>query len=230
MVPGSTGRRTQPGTISNASAREAKKKRTLKIIQLLKKAYPEAKCALAHRNPLELLIATILSAQCTDKRVNIVTQDLFRKYKTASDYASAKEETFQQEIRSTGFYKNKARNIIACAKELEKTHGGKVPKTMEELTKLSGVGRKTANVILGNAYGIAGLVVDTHVTRIANLLGLTRQKDPVKIEFDLMPIIPKREWTMFSHLLIQHGRACCVARRPDCTRCPINRHCPSSSV
>ena len=207
---------------------EALKKRTLKIIQRLKIAYPEAKCALEHKNPLELLVATILSAQCTDKRVNLVTKDLFKKYRRAEDYADAVQEKFEQDIRSTGFYRNKARNIIACCKAIVENHGGKVPNTLEELVKLDGIGRKTANVVLGNAFNTPGLVVDTHVTRISRLLKITKEEDPVKIEFDLMPIVPKKEWTLFSHLLIHHGRACCIARRPNCPKCPVKEYCPSS--
>lgn len=203
------------------------KSRTLKIIRTLKKAYPEAKCALEHKNPLELLISTILSAQCTDKRVNLVTKDLFRKYRTAEDYAGASQHEFEQDIRSTGFYRNKARSIIACCRDIVEKHRSRVPRTMEELIQLAGIGRKTANVVLGNAFDTPGLVVDTHVTRISRLLGLTRQKDAVKIEFDLMPIVPKKEWTMFSHLLITHGRRCCIARRPDCPHCPVRQYCPS---
>ncbi|MBI4430438.1 MAG: endonuclease III [Candidatus Omnitrophica bacterium] len=210
--------------------KEALKKRTLKIIRLLKKAYPDAKCALAHRSPLELLVATILSAQCTDKRVNLVTKDLFRKYRSADDYANASRAEFEQDIRSTGFYRNKAKNIIACCKAIVSEHGGKIPETLEELVKLSGIGRKTANVVLGNAFNTPGLVVDTHVRRISRKLKLTGKADPVKIEFDLMPIVPKEEWTQFSHLLIHHGRACCVARRPKCSECPVEELCPSSAA
>ena len=209
---------------------EALKKRTLKIIQRLKIAYPEAKCALQHKNPLELLVATILSAQCTDKRVNLVTKDLFKKYRRAEDYAQAVPGEFEQDIRSTGFYRNKAKNIIGCCKSIVEIHGGKVPDTLEELVKLDGIGRKTANVVLGNAFNTPGLVVDTHVTRISRLLKITKEEDPVKIEFDLMPIVPKKEWTLFSHLLIHHGRACCIARRPNCPKCPAKEYCPSSTV
>lgn len=198
-----------------------------KILTRLGKAYGPGKCALHSSNPLELLVAVILSAQCTDKRVNIVTPHLFKKYKTAQDYAKAHPATFEEEIRSTGFYKNKARNIIACAKEIVAKHDGKVPNKMEELVKLPGVGRKTANAVLGNAFGIPGLCVDTHMIRINQKLGLTKNTDPVKIEFDLMPIVPEKEWTEFSHLIIHHGRVRCFARKPDCSHCAINDLCPS---
>ena len=200
--------------------------RAKKIISLLKKEYPEAKCALGHQNPLELLIATILSAQCTDERVNIVTEKLFKKYKKAEDYARASQKELEKDIHSTGFYRNKAKNIRACTKDIVGKHKNKVPKTMEELVKLAGVGRKTANVILGNIYETPGLVVDTHVKRLSNRMGLTKQKDPVKIEFDLHTVIPQKEWTIYSHLLIWHGRKVCTARRAKCDECSINKYCP----
>ena len=205
--------------------------RTRKIVARLEQAYPGAKCALRHENPLELLVATILSAQCTDARVNMVTPALFAKYKTARDYAAANPATFEQEIRSTGFFRNKTRSILGMAQALVERHGGNVPATMEDLTALPGVGRKTANVVLGNAYGKnEGIVVDTHVQRIAGLLKLTRQQTPEKIERDLMDLVPRDKWTLFSHLLILHGRAVCVARRPKCETCVVNRWCPSSKV
>jgi endonuclease-3 len=206
---------------------DQKKARAKKIIARLRKAYGGVGCALHHSNPLELLIAVILSAQCTDKRVNLVTPALFKKYRKAQDYAEANQKTFEEEIHSTGFYKNKAKNILACAKEIVEKHGEKVPNTMEELVKLPGVGRKTANAVLGNAFGVPGLCVDTHMIRINRKLGLTKNSDPVKIEFDLMPIVPEKEWTDFSHLIIHHGRVRCFARKPDCANCAVNDLCPS---
>lgn len=203
------------------------KDRVKKIIARLRKAYGEVGCALHFSSPLELLVAVILSAQCTDKRVNKVTPALFKKYRSAKDYTQANPKTFEEEIRSTGFYKNKAKNIIACAKEIVEKHGGKVPNTMGELVKLAGVGRKTANAILGNAFGVPGLCVDTHMIRINQKLGLTKNTDPVKIEFDLMPIVPEKEWTDYSHLIIHHGRVRCFARKPDCANCAVNDLCPS---
>jgi len=200
------------------------------IISRLKQQYPKAKCSLTHRNPLQLLVATILSAQCTDERVNIVTKELFRKYKTARDYANADPRMLEQEIRSTGFYRNKTKSIISMAQDLVEQHGGEVPQTMDELVSLHGVGRKTANVILGNAFGIdEGIVVDTHVKRISNRLALTDQKDPEKIEQDLMQLIPKSDWTLWPHLLIHHGRSICQARAPKCELCTINSLCPARS-
>lgn len=207
---------------------EQKKRRALKIMARLRKAYPDAKCALNFSNPLELLVAVILSAQCTDKRVNLVTPAVFKKYRTAKDYASAAPKTFEEEIRSTGFYRNKAKNIIACAKEIAARHCGRVPNIMEELVKLPGIGRKTANAVLGNAFGVPGLTVDTHMIRLNGRLGLTKQKDPVKIEFDLMELIPREDWTQYSHDIIHHGRARCSARKPDCPNCEIRDLCPSA--
>jgi endonuclease-3 len=206
------------------------KRRTGEIITLLKKRYPDAKCALNHKNPLELLVATILSAQCTDVRVNKVTKDLFKKYKQAEDYAGAKPEILENDIRSTGFYKNKARSIIKCCKVIFEKYKGKVPATMEELVELGGIGRKTANVILGNAFGIPGITVDTHVKRVAYRLALTKNQDPVKIEYDLMELVPKKEWTQFSHLMIFHGRYTCMARKPLCAECVLESHCPQVGV
>lgn len=172
-------------------------------------------------------MAVILSAQCTDKRVNRVTPALFRKYRTAGDYAKADPKTFEEEIHSTGFYKNKSKNILASARELVARHSGKVPNTLEELVKLPGVGRKTANAILGNAFGVPGICVDTHMIRINQRLGLTKNADPVKIEFDLMEVVDRKKWTEYSHLIIHHGRVRCFARRPDCLNCSINDLCPS---
>ena len=203
--------------------------RVKKIIHRLRKAYGPVGCALHFSNPLELLVAVILSAQCTDKRVNLVTPGLFKKYKTAQDYAGARPEVFEKEIRSTGFYKSKTKSILNCAKELVEKHKGQVPRTMEELVKLPGVGRKTANAVLGNAFGIPGICVDTHMIRVNNRLGLTKNTDPVKIEFDLMPLVPEKKWTNYSHLIIHHGRVRCFARKPDCPHCAINDLCPSTT-
>ena len=201
------------------------------IVRLLERSYPDAKCSLDHTDPLQLLVATILSAQCTDARVNLVTRDLFRKYRTAGDYAAANPVVFEQEIRSTGFFRNKTKSVLGMAQALVERFQGRVPDSMEQLTTLPGVGRKTANVVLGNAFGKdEGIVVDTHVARISKLLGLTRQTDPVKIELDLMRIVPKRRWTLFPHLLIHHGRAVCVARKPRCEACAVALLCPSSRV
>ena len=206
------------------------KERAKKIFAILKKEIPDAQCALRHKNPLELLVATVLSAQCTDKRVNEVTKALFQKYETPKDYAAVPPKTFEQDIRPTGFYRNKAKSIISCCQELVVKHGGQVPKTMEGLTQLPGIGRKTANVILGTAFGIPGIVVDTHVKRLANRMGFTNKNDPDKIEQDLMGLVPKEEWTSFSHTLIWHGRQTCLALRPKCPECKVNHLCPSSTV
>ena len=206
-----------------------KKERTEQLIKLLKRAHPDAHCALNHSNAFELLIATILSAQCTDERVNIVTADLFRKYRKPADYLKVPETELQQDIRTTGFFRNKTRSIQGACKMLVEEFDGEVPKTMEELLQLPGVARKTANVVLGVAYGVAaGIVVDTHVTRVARRLGLTKQADAVKIENDLIALVPKKDWIIFSHLLIFHGRRICKARRPLCEECPLEKLCPSS--
>jgi endonuclease-3 len=202
---------------------EGLKKRVKEIIKILSKEIPDPRIALRFSSPLELLIATILSAQCTDVKVNQVTADLFKKYRSAKDYAEANLATFEQEIRPTGFYHNKTKSIQKSCQELMKRSGGEVPKTLEDLITLPGVGRKTANVILGNAFGIPGIVVDTHVQRVSQRIGLTRNEDPVKIEFDLMEIVPKEEWTHFSNLLIWHGRKICLARKPFCEICPIRK-------
>jgi len=208
---------------------EARPARVKKISSSLQKAYPDAHCELNHSNPLELLVATILSAQCTDKRVNVVTVGLFKKYRTAADYAKANPAELEQDIKTTGFFRNKAKNIQACCRKLVERHGGQVPQTMEELTHLDGVGRKTANVVLGNAFGRhEGIVVDTHVTRLSYRLGLTRQNDPEKIEQELMKFVPRELWTLFSHWLIWHGRRRCYARSPDCPNCEIKKLCPSA--
>lgn len=206
------------------------RKRVGELIALLKKRYPDARCALDCTNPLELLIATILSAQCTDVRVNMVTRDLFKKYRRAEDYARAEPAVLEDDIRSTGFYRNKAKSIISCCKRIVEEHGGKVPATMEELIHLGGIGRKSANVILGNAFGVPGITVDTHVKRVAYRLGLTEQQDPVKIEFDLMALVPQKEWTTVSHLLIFHGRYTCMARKPLCADCVVEHLCPRTGV
>jgi endonuclease-3 len=210
---------------------EAKKARLKKIIAALDRTYPDAHCELNHTDPLQLLIATILSAQCTDKRVNIVTKELFEKYRSASDYANAPLAELEQAVKTTGFFRNKAKNIQACCRKLIVRHGGRVPRTMEELTQLDGVGRKTANVVLGNAFGInVGVVVDTHVARLSQRLGLTKQKTPEKIEPELMALVPQKQWALFSHWLIWHGRRRCDARRPDCANCEIKRLCPQIGV
>ena len=209
----------------------AKSARLNKIIAMLDGTYPEAHCELDHRSPLELLIATILSAQCTDKRVNIVTKELFKKYRTAADYANAPLAELEAAIRTTGFFRNKAKNIQACCRKLVERHNGQVPRTMDELTHLDGVGRKTANVVLGNAFGInAGVVVDTHVARLSQRLGLTQQTTPEKIEQELMALVPQKQWTLFSHWLIWHGRRRCFARRPDCANCEVLKSCPRVGV
>ncbi len=205
------------------------KEKILGIIKLLKGEYPEARIALKFKNPLELLVATMLSAQCTDERVNIVTKDLFKKYKTAEDYANADLKEFEQDIKSTGFYKNKAKNIKNTCRILIEKYNSKVPRTMDEMLSLPGVARKTANIVLSNAYGIVeGIAVDTHVRRLSFLLGLTKEKDPVKIERDLMEIVPKKHWIDFPLMLILHGRKICIARRPRCEECILNRLCPSA--
>jgi len=202
--------------------------RIKKIIQKLKRTYPNARCALEHSTPFELLAATILSAQCTDKRVNRITPELFKKYPTVESFASADITELEANVRTAGFYKMKAKNIMGAAKRVVEQFKGEVPCQMEDLIQLPGVGRKTANVILGNAFNIPGLTVDTHMIRLNNRLGLTQQKDPVKIEYDLMPLVPKKDWTLYSHLIINHGRSRCSARRPDCDHCEINRWCPSA--
>ncbi len=200
------------------------------VFRRLHDTYPDAKCALDYRNPFELLCATILSAQCTDARVNLVTPVLFARYPTPEALASADSRDVEEIIRSTGFFRNKTRSLIGMARALVADHGGEVPRTMEELRVLPGVGRKTANVILGNAYGVnEGVTVDTHVTRLAQLLGATRHDDPVRIERDLMALIPREDWALLSHLLIFHGRRVCIARRPQCGDCVLADLCPSAA-
>jgi len=205
-----------------------------RIIQLIKvwpQVYPGAHCELDFHNPLQLLVATILSAQCTDKRVNMVTPALFKKYRRAKDYANASQAEFENAIKSTGFFRNKTKSIRAAMRAIAEGHGGKVPDTMEELRELPGVGRKTANVVLGNAFEKnEGIVVDTHVIRLSQRLGLTKHKDPEKIERDLMKIVPQRDWTLWSHWLIWHGRRRCFARKPDCVSCEIQKLCPQVGV
>ena len=206
-----------------------KKANVLKIIELLEKEYPDAKTALEYTSPLEILVATILSAQCTDKQVNIVTKSLFKKYKTAQDYANADLAELEQDIRSTGFYRNKAKNLKNAGKMLVEKFGSKVPNTMEELVELPGVARKTANIVLQNAYGVVvGIAVDTHVRRLSQLLGLSENSHPNKIERDLMGIVPRKEWERVNDLLIFHGRNVCVARKPKCGICVLNKICPSA--
>jgi endonuclease-3 len=210
---------------------DTKAARTRQIIAALHRTYPDAHCELNFSNPLELLIATILSAQCTDKRVNLVTAELFQKYQTAADYAHAPLPDLEAAVKTTGFFRNKAKNIQACCRALVEKHQGEVPRTMEELHALDGVGRKTANVVLGNAFGTnVGIVVDTHVTRLANRLGLTKQTDAVKIEQELVNLVPQDQWTLFSHWLIWHGRRRCTARKPDCANCEIAKLCPRTGV
>lgn len=205
------------------------KQRALKIIKLLEKEHPDAKIALAYTNPLELLIATILSAQCTDERVNAVTKVLFKKYKSAEDYANADLRELEQDIKPTGFYRNKAKNIKKCCKTLVERFSSQIPKTMEEILELQGVARKTANIVLSNVYGvIEGIAVDTHVRRLSKRLGLTTNEDPVKIEQDLMKLIPKDKWRRITDLLIFHGRRVCTARNPKCEICVLNKLCPSA--
>jgi endonuclease-3 len=207
------------------------KRHAVRVAKLLAEEYPDAECALRFKSPLELLIATILSAQCTDVRVNLVTKDLFRRYRSAKDYANADLAELEGQIKSTGFFRNKAKNIQACCRSLAEDHGGKVPAELDQLVKLPGVGRKTANVVLGTAFEIAsGVVVDTHVSRLSGRLGLTRHKDPVKIEQDLMRLLPSTEWVAFSHRLIHHGRRICIARRPKCDACHLQGVCPRIGV
>ena len=203
--------------------------RVKKIWPILKKTYPEAKIALNFKNPLELLIATILSAQCTDARVNIVTKDLFKKYKSARDWEKTGIEQIENDIKSTGFFRNKAKNIKGACTKINEQFKGKVPGTMEELLTLPGVGRKTANCVLGDAFGIPGITCDTHVIRLSRRLELSENSDPVKLEFDLAEIVPKKNWTIFSHLIIFHGRNICIARKPKCPECPIAQYCPSAN-
>lgn len=215
------------------TAQKSTAERTLEVLRRLKTEYPDAHCALDHRSPLELAVATILSAQCTDKRVNMVTPALFARYPTAADYAAAPRSELEEMIRSTGFYRNKAKSLQGLGQALVERHGGEVPRTLAELVKLPGIGRKTANVILGNAFGIdEGIVVDTHVGRLAHRLGLTEAdpKNAIQVERDLMELVPRKDWTLWAHLLIDHGRAVCAARKPKCDQCVLADICPSAEV
>lgn len=207
-----------------------KKKRALKILRILEKTYPHVTGFLQHDTPFHLLIAVILSAQCTDERVNKVTPPLFKKFPDAAAFAKAKQVDVEKLIYSTGFYKAKAKNIIACCQKIVSDHGGKIPKTLEELVKLPGVGRKTANVVLSHIWNIPSIVVDTHVKRVSGMLGFTKNTDPTKIEHDLMALFPKQDWNELNFKLIQHGRAICIARRPKCPECPVNKLCPSAKL
>ena len=205
------------------------KQRTLKITGLLKREYPDARCSLNHSTPLELLVATILSAQCTDERVNLVTAELFRKYRRSEDYYGVEQTELEQDIRSTGFFRNKAKAIQGACRLIAEQHQGRVPEDLDELLALPGVARKTANVVLGNAFGItSGIVVDTHVARLSERLALSAEKQPEKIERDLMELVPRKDWIVFSHLLIAHGRKVCKARTPLCAECVVEKLCPSS--
>jgi len=211
--------------------KEALSARVQKIIAALNKAYPDAHCELDHTNPLELLVATILSAQCTDKRVNLVTADLFKRYRSAADYAQAPLPELERAIQSTGFFRNKAKSLKSACQAIVENHQGQVPRTMEELTQLGGVGRKTANVVLGNAFNLdSGVVVDTHVARLSQRLGLTKETAPERIEQALMKLVSQQQWTLFSHWLIWHGRRRCYARNPDCPDCEIKALCPRLGV
>jgi len=216
-----------PAKPPTAEAKQAARK----VLRRLKADYPEAECALVHRSAFQLLVATILSAQCTDKRVNLVTKDLFRKYRKPADFATAPLKDIETAIKSTGFFRNKAKNIKACSTEIVEKHNGKVPKDLVALVELAGVGRKTANVVLGTAFGIpTGVVVDTHVGRLSRRLGLTKQKDAVKVETDLMQVLPEKEWIDFSHRMIHHGRQICDARKPKCGDCSMTKFCPQIGV
>ncbi len=204
--------------------------RARRIVRLLAQQYPDARCALHYENPLQLLIATILSAQCTDARVNQVTPGLFARFSNAKAFATADPRELETAIQSTGFFRNKTRNIQECCRQLLSKHNGRLPQTLEELVELPGIGRKTANVILGNAFGVPGITVDTHVGRLSRRMGLTTQTDAVKVERDLMQLIPKKEWTMFSHRMILHGRQVCHARKPKCAECALAKVCPKIGV
>jgi endonuclease-3 len=208
----------------------ALRRRAKRTLDTLAELYPDAVCALDHETPLQLLVATILSAQCTDARVNLVTPALFARYRTAKDFAEATPAELEEYIASTGFFRNKAKNIRACCQAIVEKHGGEVPGTLEELIVLAGVGRKTANVVLGNSFDVPGITVDTHVGRLSRRLGLTTHEDPVKVEFDLMELVPQSEWTRFSHRLIFHGRRVCHARKPDCAGCAMKTFCPKVGV
>jgi len=207
-----------------------KKERVLKIIEIFDQLYGDAPCTLDFETPLQLLIATQLAAQCTDIRVNIVTRDLFKKYKSVEDFANANLAELEQDVKSTGFYRNKAKNIIACCRRIISEFGGEVPGNLEDLLTLAGVGRKTANLVLGDIFGIPGVVVDTHATRISNLLGLTKHSEPYKIELDLQKVVPRERWGKFCRQMVFHGREYCIARRPKCDICPISEFCPAAKT
>ena len=225
-TPKASLKKTLAAAVKRPKTAAERQQRVADILRRLDQMYPGATCALHHHNPWELLVATILSAQCTDKRVNQVTPDLFAKYPTPQDFAAVRPEVLAQDIRSTGFFNNKAKSIVGAAKRVVDDFGGQIPKTIEEVLTIPGAARKTANVVLGTAYGIAsGVVVDTHVQRIAHRLDLTRQTNPVKIEQDLMKILPRDKWILFSHQIILHGRALCVARNPKCADCALNPIC-----
>jgi endonuclease-3 len=235
MTPRSTASPPKPRLVARKALpkkpKQVGREVALEYIRRLEQTYPDAKCSLEHTNAYELLVATILSAQCTDARVNMVTPELFARFPDVATLADADQEDLENRIKSTGFFRNKTKSLLGMARAVVDTHRSSVPSTMDELTKLPGVGRKTANVILGNAFGLnEGVVVDTHVTRVSFRLGLTRETEPVKIEQDLMKIVPREKWTLFSHLLIFHGRQICVARRPLCEQCPLWDLCPSSLV
>jgi endonuclease-3 len=224
-------RKRRPARRSGRESAAARAERATMILARLKAAYPDARCALDHADAYQLLVATILSAQCTDARVNLVTPAFFARYPTPEDLARAEPAEVEELIRSTGFFRNKTRSLIGMAQALVADHRGDVPRSMEELRVLPGVGRKTANVVLGNAYGLnEGVTVDTHVTRLSRLLGLTRHDDPVRIEQDLMPLFPREDWALVSHLLIFHGRQICIARRPRCPQCVVADLCPSAAI
>lgn len=206
----------------------AAKKCIRAVIPILQKTYPQAECTLDYQTPLQLMIATMLAAQCTDTRVNIVTKDLFKKYRSVEDFAGASLQQLQEDIKSTGFYRNKAASIKSACQKIIADYNRKVPQTMKELLTLKGLGRKTANVVLGNVFGIAGIVCDTHMIRLCRRLRLSEMTNPVKLEFDLMKIVPKKRWTIFSHLIVFHGRGCCKARKPDCADCPVAKYCPAA--
>lgn len=215
----------------SAATDAARRRRARTLLRELHELYPDADCELLHDGPLQLLVATVLSAQCTDERVNRVTRDLFGRYRTAADYAAAPREELEEAIRSTGFFRNKAKNIQGLARDLVERHGGDVPEDMDALVALPGVARKTANVVLGTAFGRnEGVVVDTHVHRLARRLGFSDERDPAKVERDLMTLFPRREWTYLGHALIQHGRRTCRARKPACEACPLRRSCPSAGA
>ena len=217
--------------VSSETKRADRKRQATKVVKRLRADFPDAECALVFDTPVQLLVATILSAQCTDKRVNMVTRDLFKKYPTAVEFAQVRLSTLEKAVQSTGFFRNKAKNIKACCQQLVEHYDGEVPRDLKQLVELPGVGRKTANVVLGTALRLTtGVVVDTHVTRLSRRLGLTKEKDAVKIEQDLMELLPRKEWIDFSHRMIYHGRGVCGARRPQCEQCSMKRFCPKIGI